>query len=463
MKKYIFLLLSVFLIGYLILVFGAKKIQFIGKYFTHNQIVFIKKYIFPYKFMNEIESQLLEKKDQLEKQKKVERERVLDADFQTRKYLHPLIFYKTEEKIDLGKKSLFMKKFTNINDLVVGINLVYPGSGYIEIFDGKLFLISSTGTIGHAEFNDDILKFDQIKSNIDTFLPRHLLIKHGGISIKDMKFINNKIYISVTDEIKKDCWTMSILEADFNYENLNFKRLFSPSECIEKYKSWNNEFSWHQTGGRIFKFSDTEVLFSTGEYRNRELAQDRDSVFGKILKVNLINGSHEVIAMGLRNPQGLFYDNYNNLILLTEHGTIGGDEFNLIDLTKNKIYNFGWPIASYAEHYGGYNEEKYKKYPLLKSHKEHGFVEPIKYFEADSNGKTIGPSQIVGLDKIKKQYVASSMYRQSLFMFNLDTENKLKNLEKIKIGERIRDLIFHNEKLYLFLENSSSIGVISFN
>ena len=96
-----------------------------------------------------------------------------------------------------------MKKFTNINDLVVGINLVYPGSGYIEIFDGKLFLISSTGTIGYAEFNDDILKFDQIKSNINTFLPRQLLIKHGGVSIKDMKFINNKIYISFTDEIKK--------------------------------------------------------------------------------------------------------------------------------------------------------------------------------------------------------------------------------------------------------------------
>ncbi len=462
MKKYILLLISVFLIGYLVVVFGTKKIQFIGKYLTHNQIVFIKKYIFPYKFINEIETQLLEQKNHLESQKKKERERMLDADIQTRKYLHPLIFYKTDENINLGKKGLFMKKFTNINDIVVGINLVYPGSGYIEIYDDKLFLISSTGTIGYAELNEDILKFDQIKSNIETFLPKNLLIKHTGVSVKDMKFINDKIYISITDEIKKDCWTVSILKADFNYKNLEFKRLFPDNECVEKYKAWNNEFSWHQTGGRIYKYSDTEILFSTGEYRTRELAQDLKSVFGKILKINLIDGSHKVIAMGLRNPQGLFYDNLNKLILLTDHGTKGGDEFNLIDTNEEKIYNFGWPIAAYAEHYGGYDEEKYKRYPLLKSHSDNGFDEPIKYFKADSKGKTIGPSQIIGLKNINKEYVASSMYKRSLFTFNVNDENKLENLERIEVGERIRDMIYDDGKLYLYLENSSSIGIINF-
>ena len=72
------------------------------------------------------------------------------------------------------------------------------------------------------------------------------MIKHTGVSVKDMKFINDKIFISITDEIKKDCWTVSILKADFNYKNLEFKRLFPDNECVEKYKAWNNEFSWHQ-------------------------------------------------------------------------------------------------------------------------------------------------------------------------------------------------------------------------
>ena len=251
---------------------------------------------------------------------------------------------------------------------------------------------------------------------------------------------------------------MSILEADFNYENLNFKRLFSPSECVDKYKSWNEEFSWHQTGGRIFKFSDTEVLFSTGEYRNRELAQDKESVLVK-QKVNLINGSYEVVAMGLRNPQGLFYDNYNNLILITEHGAIGGDEFNLIDLSK-EIINFdgqSHPMLSIME----VMMKRNIKDTSLKSHKEHGFVEPIKYFKADSNGKTIGPSQIVGIEKIKNNMLHHQCIKD-LFVFNLNEENKLENLERVEIGERIRDMIYNDGKLYLFLENSSSISIIDF-
>ena len=156
------------------------------------------------------------------------------------------------------------------------------------------------------------------------------------------------------------------------------------------------------------------------------------------------------------------YLEINKLILLTDHGTKGGDEFNLIDTNEEKIYNFGWPIAAYAEHYGGYDEEKYKRYPLLKSHSDNGFDEPIKYFKADSKGKTIGPSQIIGLKNINKEYVASSMYKRSLFTFNVNDENKLENLERIEIGERIRDMIYDDGKLYLYLENSSSIGIINF-
>ena len=44
MKKYILLLISVFLIGYLVVVFRTKQIQ-LSESTTHNQIVFIKIYI----------------------------------------------------------------------------------------------------------------------------------------------------------------------------------------------------------------------------------------------------------------------------------------------------------------------------------------------------------------------------------------------------------------------------------
>ena len=47
--------------------------------------------------------------------------------------------------------------------------------------------------------------------------------------------------------------------------------------------------------------------------------------------------------MGHRNPQGLFFDKENNIILETEHGPQGGDEINIIDISminKNNIPNY---------------------------------------------------------------------------------------------------------------------------
>ena len=166
--------------------------------------------------------------------------------------------------------------------------------------------------------------------------------------------------------------------------------------------------------------------------------------------------------MGNRNPQGLYYDNEREIIIETEHGPFGGDEINVIELDKiykNEIQNFGWPISSAGEHYGGKTEKnkvKYEKYPLYKSHKDHGFIEPLKSFVP-----SIGISEIVKLDKEKNLYLIGSMKEQSLYIVSIDDKKNLNVKEKIRLGERIRDIKLHNNKIYLFLENSASIGIMS--
>ena len=35
------------------------------------------------------------------------------------------------------------------------------------------------------------------------------------------------------------------------------------------------------------------------------------------------------------------------------------------------------------------------------------------------------------------------------------------NLDRIEVGERVRDLKFNNNKLYLYMEDTASIGVIN--
>ena len=164
--------------------------------------------------------------------------------------------------------------------------------------------------------------------------------------------------------------------------------------------------------------------------------------------------------MGHRNPQGLYYNKKYNFILETEHGPRGGDEINLIKLdhlNKNKIPNYGWPIASEGEHYGGGADESLNaKYPIPESHKKHGFIEPLKSFTP-----SIGISEIT---KIKNNYyVASSLKYKSLYFFELNNENKIINLSPIQVFERVRDIIFKGKKLYLFLEDTASIGIIELN
>ena len=166
------------------------------------------------------------------------------------------------------------------------------------------------------------------------------------------------------------------------------------------------------------------------------------------------------------------------MLLETEHGPMGGDEINLIDVKKiykDKIQNYGWAISSAGEHYGGknapYNKKKYVKYPLHKSHTEYGFIEPLIYF-----APSIGISQIIGLNEQNK-YVVASMKDESLYFFtfdyddeNITSPNKVVNgraenieIKRVHIGERIRDMIYYNDKLYLYLEDTASLAEVSFN
>ena len=227
------------------------------------------------------------------------------------------------------------------------------------------------------------------------------------------------------------------------------------------------KFSTGQAGGRMIKFDNDHIFLSIGDFFNRYLAQEENNVNGQVIKINLNTSNYETISMGHRNPQGLYYDEVKNFILETEHGPQGGDEINLIKIKNSdldEIQNFGWPIVSAGEHYGGKteaNEEKYKKYPLYKSHSEYGFIEPLKSFVP-----SIAISQIIKIDDNK--YVVGSMGKKrdehkSLYFFELNSENKIQNLEQIKIGERIRDLTIKDNKLFLFLENTASIGMIDLN
>jgi glucose/arabinose dehydrogenase len=100
-------------------------------------------------------------------------------------------------------------------------------------------------------------------------------------------------------------------------------------------------------GGRLLFAPDGNLFVSTGEAGQEQLAQDRDSLGGKILRItpegrpapgNPVEGS-PVWTMGHRNVQGLAFDGDGRL-WATEFGSDSWDELNRIDKSRN----YGWPL-----------------------------------------------------------------------------------------------------------------------
>ena len=322
---------------------------------------------------------------------------------------------------------------------------------YLEIVEDKVIAISGLGeTIYFNKKNIFSKKLNQNKilNNISEILNSY---KAKLIGIRDLYIADGFVYISMQHKDTSG-FTINLYRAKLNYENLKFELFFETNEYWPTY----NVFS----GGRIENFSDNKILFSIGFAKDYEAPQDKSSLLGKIISIDIATKKYELISYGHRNPQGLFFLENKKLVINTEHGPKGGDEINFNFLKKNEEKNFGWPEVSYGSAYPG-QEKLFKSYTFKKTHSEMGYEEPLKYFIP-----AIGISELFFNTKNNNIYV-SSLRAGSIYVYKLNQDlSKILSEDRIFFGDkRIRDLDYdsENDLFFILFEYTPSIGILKYN
>jgi glucose/arabinose dehydrogenase len=185
-------------------------------------------------------------------------------------------------------------------------------------------------------------------------------------------------------------------------------------------------------GGRIKIGPDQKLYITTGDATDAMIAQDKTSLGGKILRLNLDGtipndnpySNSLVYSYGHRNPQGLAWDETGQLYS-SEHGPIAHDEINLI---KPKG-NYGWPLIQGDE-------------------TKAGMITPLFH----SGDHTWAPSGIAYHHGI---LYAAQLRGEGILAFDL--KNKTYKQIVSNVG-RVRDVLILGDHLFFVTNNTDGRG-----
>ncbi len=204
--------------------------------------------------------------------------------------------------------------------------------GFDFLSEGKLILTSRDGRIQTFDIKAK-------KAQLITGAPKIYNVGQGGLLDVRVHPKNGFIYISYSEPKGGDLSATALARFKIIDEKVaEFKKLFEAN---------TNSNPYHY-GSRI-EFLGDKVFLSSGERGDQPAVQDVKSFVGKIIRMNEDGSGAEVWCRGLRNPQGLVLRPGTTELWEAELGPQGGDEVNVI----KQGANYGWPVVTFGEEYGG--------------------------------------------------------------------------------------------------------------
>ena len=336
----------------------------------------------------------------------------------------------------LIKPSLIFAENYNLKELV---SLKSPwGSTFIN--NEELIITEKGGNIKIVNIvNNNLIEIDH---NLN-------FREHGQGGLLDIIYKDNFLWISYTE--KRGDWetSTSIAKAKLNKEKLIFKNIFQANPPIE---------SRYHFGSRL-AIKDNYLFASMGERGEGMIAQDPSKHPGSIIRIHLdgtipkdnpkFEGKDdwlpEIYQIGVRNPQGLTFSEFDGNIYMSNHGAKGGDWFGQV----KKGENYGWKILGW----GGTN---YSGSPIGPKWMP-GYTKAIQYWVPSIATSAITIYNGKEFKEWKGHALITSLKDKSLRKLNFNDLSDVKEeiIFKEKIG-RIRDIQVHpvSGKLYFLSENS---------
>ncbi|MEM6804714.1 MAG: PQQ-dependent sugar dehydrogenase [Bacteroidota bacterium] len=246
---------------------------------------------------------------------------------------------------------------------------------------------------------------------------------------------NNWIYVSYISQ-KSDTYALKVIRARLvGNEMKEIKTLLNPGPYVAGLFHFGGGMTFGQDG-KLY-ITAGERLFFENLKKGLPIAQDVTDARGKIYRINS-DGSipkdnpdfgpkaiKGIYSLGIRAAQGITLNPVTGKIWFSEHGTIQGDEINLLEAGAN----YGWPNVTT----GSYRSKDYQPASLPNP----VYTDPIHYWL-----QTVAPTGLVfyngnAFPKWKGNLIVPGLSRGSLWRISLEGK-KVKQVEELFTDKHVR-------------------------